>query len=139
MIVISLSGINSNLNTKLIRASRALLSLRKLYCNIGNYGEMSRKMLSSCGSSNKDYIAKPSQLVLALSRPAHLHRHGPSVVILHAVPVTQCLTSSLAYFFFSPHAPQPCSIVWASILLSLPWCPALYKEEAALPLPFLHW
>lgn len=106
--------------------------------NVLQHWQLWGNKLSSCGSGNNDYTATPSQLAVALSRPARLHHHGRSVVILHAVPVTQCLVSTLT-FFFSPHTPQPCSIVWASILLSLPWCPALYKEKAALPLPFLHW
>lgn len=32
---------------------------------------------------------------------------------------------------------QPYSIVCSSILLSLPWCPSLHREEAAFPLPSL--
>lgn len=72
---------------------------------------------------------------------------SPSSQLCNIHPELESLSSSLAHpvthstYILSPLSPPVCpppnpfSIVWTSILLSLPWCLALHKEEAALPLP----
>lgn len=72
-----------------------------------------------------------------------LHQASPD----HSLSLIQVVTSSLAQHLHpssiiasclpSSLPPTPFSIVCAAILLSLPGCPALHREEVALPLPSL--
>ena len=82
----------------------------------------------------------PKEVVLEL--PARLQ---PSSELLSSHPTPQSLSSSLSQpgthtYILPPLTPPVClpptpSPLCASVLLSLPWCPALHREEAALPLP----
>lgn len=84
----------------------------------------------------------PREVVLQL--PACLQ---PASRLLSSHPTLRSLSSSLSHpgthrtYILPPinasrlPSTHPFSIVCTSILLSLPWCPALHREEAALPLP----
>lgn len=71
--------------------------------------------------------------------PVSNHHLNPSVVTLNftlshpASHIQAALTSSINASCLP--STQPFSIVCTLILLSVPWYPALHREEAALPLP----
>lgn len=76
----------------------------------------------------KNFHLTPTSFEFHNSHPIKLQLLSSSYTqLLHPPSINaSCLPST-----------HPVSIVCTSLLLSLPWCPALHREEAALPLPFL--